>query len=263
VDAEVELYGGVANAGRVTRRGSEVLRPSNPHTATIHRFLARLADSGFEGASRPLGVEPDSRERLVFIEGDVPLLPYPAWAQTDDALVSVTALMRRYHDAAGAVPPTVDDSWSGEMADPDGGPIVCHNDVCLENVVFRDGTAVAFLDFDYAAPGRPLYDLACFARMCVPIDDGSRVRFGWSDADLPGRLRLVADTYGIDADQRALLVELLTESIEAGGAFLLRQVEAGHPGFIEMWESSGGMGRFDRRRAWWSDAREQFEAAMR
>ena len=49
------------------------------------------------------------------------------------------------------------------MADPEGGPVVCHNDVCLENVVFRNGEAVALLDFDFAAPGRPVYDLACFA----------------------------------------------------------------------------------------------------
>ena len=149
------------------------------------------------------------------------------------------------------------------MADPSGGAVVCHNDVCLENVVFRDGVAVGLLDFDFAAPGRPVYDLAQFARMCVPIDDDTRVRFGWSDADLPGRLRLVADAYGLDAEERAVLVEMLTATIDAGGAFLLRQVEAGHPEFIEMWESTGGMARFDRRSAWWSQAREQFDAAMR
>ena len=34
--------------------------------------------------------------------------------------------------------------WIGK-----GGPIVCHNDVCLENVVFRDGEAVGLLDFDF------------------------------------------------------------------------------------------------------------------
>ena len=29
---------------------------------------------------------------------------------------------------------------------------MCHNDVCPENVVFRDGIAVALLDFEFAAP---------------------------------------------------------------------------------------------------------------
>jgi thiamine kinase-like enzyme len=60
--------------------------------------------------------------------------------------------------------------------------MICHNDVCLENVVFRDGEAVALLDFDFAAPGRPLFDLAAFARMCVPIDDDlSASRRGFED----------------------------------------------------------------------------------
>ena len=54
---------------------------------------------------------------------------------------------------------------------PEADPFVCHNDICLENVVFRDGRAVGLLDFDFSALGRPVYDLAQFARMCVPIDD--------------------------------------------------------------------------------------------
>jgi hypothetical protein len=29
------------------------------------------------------------------------------------------------------------------MRDPRGGPIVCHADICPENVVFRDGEALA------------------------------------------------------------------------------------------------------------------------
>jgi aminoglycoside phosphotransferase (APT) family kinase protein len=170
--------------------------------------------------------------------------------------------MRRFHDAARAFEPRGGDTWSAEMADPDGGSIICHNDVCLENVVFRDGEAVGLLDFDFAAPGRPVYDLACFARMCVPIDDESRVRFGWRGADLPGRLRLVADEYGLVAVERVELVEALHESIGRGGEFVRRRVEAGDMNFVEMWNSAGGMERFDRRRAWWAAVRPQFDNAL-
>ena len=56
----------------------------------------------------------------------------------------------------------------------------------------RDGIAVGLLDFDFAAPGRVLYDLAQMARMCVPVDDDvSAARLGWQGADRPARLRLV------------------------------------------------------------------------
>jgi aminoglycoside phosphotransferase (APT) family kinase protein len=134
----------------------------------------------------------------------------------------------------------------------------------LENVVFRDGAAVALLDFDFAAPGRPVYDLAQFARMCVPVDDeANAARLGWFPADKPARLRLAADSYGLDATARRQLVEVLADSIARGGAFVLRRVEAGDPNFISMWNAMGGMERFDRRRRWWATQRETFAAALR
>ena len=167
---EEQLVGGVANAGSVVRMGGEVLRRSNPHSPAIHRFLRALREPGFSGAPLPVGIDDDGWERLVFIEGDVPVPPYPTWARDDRALASTASLLAQFHAASSAFEPS-GHGWSDGLADPAGGPIVCHNDVCLENVVFVDGVAVGLLDFDFCAPGRPLYDLAQFARMCVAIDD--------------------------------------------------------------------------------------------
>ena len=50
----------------------------------------------------PLGIDHDGRERLEFIDGDVPVPPYPAWAQTDAELESVAVLLRRFHDASSS-----------------------------------------------------------------------------------------------------------------------------------------------------------------
>lgn len=259
---EVVLQGGVANAGRVVRVGDHVLRPSGPHTASVHRLLTALADSGFPGASVPVCVDPDGRERLVFIEGDVAVPPYPAWVCSDRALASVARLLRRFHVASASFDPS-GLAWSDETADPRGGTIVCHNDVCLENVVFRDGEAVGLLDFDFSAPGRPVYDLAQFARMCVPIDDGVNAgRLGWGDADRPARLRLVADEYGLDRAGRAELLSVLDDSMARAGEFVRRRVEAGDPNFMAMWHEMGGQERFDRRRRWWSQERSVFAAAL-
>ena len=141
---------------------------------------------------------------------------------------------------------------------------MCHNDVCLENVVFRAGNAVALLDFDYVAPGRPIYDLAQMARMCVPIDDDTNaVRLGWEPSDRPRRLRLVADEYGLDARGRVELLEILAMSIARGGEFVRRRVEAGDPNFVRMWDEMGGAARFDRRREWFNERHEQFVNALR
>jgi hypothetical protein len=256
------LQGGVANAGGVVRSGEFVLRPSNPHSKSVHEFLRKLSLAGFEGASLPVEIQTDGRERLVFIEGEVPVSPFPAWAQTDDALASMAVLMRSFHEVSSHVPLGLG-PWSDELADPAGGSMICHNDVCLENVVFRDGRAVGLLDFDFAAPGRPIFDLAAFARMCVPIDDDLNAgRLGFGTADLPARLRLVADTYGLDASGRLELVQHLDRSMRNGGAFVQRRVEAGDPNFIRMLEEMGGMERYERRRRWWGGSRDFFVSAL-
>lgn len=257
------LQGGVANAGAVVRIGDHVERPSNPHSDTIHRFLRHVRNAGFGGASEPVSIDGD-RERVVFVPGDVPVPPYPGWSQSDDALVSVARLLRDLHDASAGFD-TSATTWSNEMRDERLGdePVICHNDVCPENIVFRDGEAVALLDFDYAAPGRRVFDLTAMARMCVPIDDDVNApKLGWTPADRPARLRLVADAYGLDAAQRTEQLTCLDESIARGGEFVQRHVEAGETGFIEMWNSMGGMERFDRRREWWAEAREQFADAL-
>ena len=264
VDEPVDehLYGGVANAGRVVRRGDHVLRPGTPHSPTVHAFLRDLRAAGFPGASLPVGIEQDGRERLVFIEGEVPVPPFPDWARSDEILASVTRLIRAFHDASVSVG-MVGGDWNREMADPRGGPLICHNDVCLENVVFRDGEAIGLLDFDFAAPGRPLYDLAAFARMCVPIDDDlSARRLGWGAIDRPARLHLVADVYGVDASGGSELLGHLDRSMEGGGAFVQRRVDAGDPNFIRMLADMGGMARYERRRRWWEANRSAFVDAL-
>jgi Phosphotransferase enzyme family len=256
------LSGGVANAGQVIRRGNVVLRPSNVYSRSIHSFLTALRATGFDGASLPVGIEDDGRERLVFIEGDVPIPPFPDWAQLDSALVSTAVLLHDFHRASAKVAPHLI-SWSDELADPSGGPIVCHNDVCLENVVFRDGVAVGLLDFDFAAPGRPVYDLAQFARMCVPIDDDLNAeRLGWNVPDRPARLRLVADTYGLNNEGRTEMLVHLDRSMKHGGVFVQRRADAGDPNFVQMLEKMGGMERFERRRRWWESHRVEFATAL-
>ncbi|MGO8961420.1 MAG: phosphotransferase [Streptosporangiaceae bacterium] len=260
---ERQLSGGVANTGSVTQAGDHVLRPASSHWPSIHKLLLAVRAAGFEGASRPVGVEPDGRERLEFIDGDVAVPPYPSWAQADSALASVAWLLRQFHHGSASLDQS-GTTWSAELADPSGHrTVVCHNDVCLENVVFRDGVAVGLLDFDYAAPGRPEYDLARFAGMCVPVDDDlSAGRLGWHQADRPARLRLVADAYGLDTTGRQLLLEITAGLIARGGEFVRRHVQAGDPGFITMWTEMGGAQRFDRRREWWEESRWRFAAAL-
>ena len=260
--AEQQLDGGIANAGQVVRVGAHVLRPSSPHSASIHAFLRAVKDAGFEGAPIPVGIDEDGRERLVFIEGEVPVAPYPHWSQSDTALASIASLLRGLHDAAREFEPQ-GLTWNDSLADPAGGTLLCHNDVELSNIVFRDGIAIALLDFEFAAPGRPVYDLAQLARLCVPIeDDFDQDRIGWLPADRPARSRLVADAYGLDRAGRAELLTAMNDALARIETAARRSIDAGDPNAVAMMTRTGGIAKYDRRRRWWTAHYDQFAKAL-
>ena len=115
-----------------------------------------------------------------------------------------------------------------QLANPCGGPIVCHNDVCPENVVFRDGEAFALLDFDLAAPGTPVWDLGDTARMWIPFLPpelaGERAHL-----DPFHRLAVIAAGYGLDRAEHQSLVDAIVVSKQLGTRFVECRVRAHDP----------------------------------
>ena len=221
-----------------------------------------MRQAGFEGASSPVSIDEDGRERLLFIDGEVPAPPYPYWSQSETALASIVRLLRGLHDAARGFD-SQGLTWNDALADPMGGTLVCHNDVELSNVVFRNGFAVALLDFEFAAPGRPVYDLAQLARLCVPIEhDFDQVRLGWRPADRPTRLRLIADAYGLDREGRAELLTAMNDAIDRIEAAVRRGLDTGDPNAVATLQRTGGIEKYERRRRWWTDHHDQFAAAL-
>lgn len=260
---EVPLAGGVANAGSVVRVGAHVLRPPSPNAAVIHAVLRHVRQAGFAGVPEVVGIDPDGRERLVFVPGRVPVAPFPRWSQTDAVLASTVRLLRGFHDATAGFEAPPEAEWSTELADPAGGDVLCHNDVCPENVVYRDGEAIALLDFDFVAPGRRAWDVAALARMCVPIDtDADAARFGRGGLDPFARLAVVADAYGFDRDGRTEVLEVLAVQVHTVGDFVRRRIERGEAAFVEMAEQMGGLERYDRRAAWFDANRDRFASAL-
>ncbi len=263
VSDEELLRGGVANAGAVRRVGDVVVRPANEHSPTIQALLRHVRSAGFDGVPEPLSLDPVGDERLAFIAGDVAFPPFPTWSQTDDVLASTVKLLRRFHDASVDFVAPAGATWSSEMADPDAGAgldgdaVICHNDVCPENVVFRDSVAVALLDFDFAAPGSRLFDLARLVLMTVPIDTPEdAARTGRRGLDPFVRLRVAADAYGLPPD-RAGLVDAIERNVASGGVFLQRRIDRGEKAFLAMRDEMGGMARYERRRAWFAANRER------
>src|SRR4051794_3366794 len=149
-DPETPLDGGFTNAGLVMRVGDTVRRPlTGPANRALLRHLERV---GFEGAPRLLGVDERGREVLSFIPGRAAILPYEPWALTDEALVTVAELLRRYHDAVRSFD-AASHAWSRTLPAGFRDGLVCHNDPNLDNVIFRDARPVALMGFALACPG--------------------------------------------------------------------------------------------------------------
>jgi aminoglycoside phosphotransferase (APT) family kinase protein len=261
-DSEV-LVGGMVNAGAVLRRGALVERPAPPHAIALHAHLLALREHGFDAAPVPVGLTADGREQVTFVPGDVALPPFPHWVMTRPALRSVGSLLRRLHESAAAVAVDTRVEWPQDLADPEGGTMLCHNDVCPENVVFRDGRAVALIDFDLAAPGRPLWDVAMTARYWVPMLDPLSATASYPDGlDAPARLRILADGYGLTPQERGELPAVVEQATGVCRAFVAGRVAAGDPVFTRALGERGGWDRWDRMQAWLVDHRETFTAAL-
>lgn len=241
-EAEVLLAGGTTNAGRVTRVGDTVRRPRRPTSEATEALLDHLEEVGFAGAPRYLGSDDRGREVLSYIPGEAPIAPYPDWAFTDATLVSVAELLRRYHDAVASFDPR-GHRWPHPIPARFRNGLVSHNDPNLDNVVFDGGHAVALIDFDLASPGSAAWDLACAARLWVPLRDQRDAPSG-PDRSL-ARLALFADAYGATSEQRIGLVDALIECHRWCYEVVAEAAAHGHPAFGPQW-ACGGRARAQR-----------------
>ena len=249
---EIPLHGGTANRGLVVRIGDTVRRPARPTGPATHALLRHLDRVGFSGAPRFLGIDGEGREVLSYVPGRAITAPYPAWALTDAALVSVALLLRRYHAAVAGFDPSPY-SWPPSPPAPFDGTLVLHNDPNLDNVVFRHGRAVALIDFDLASPGPRVWDVAAAVRLWAPLRqdaDVADVRRG----HVLRRFRLFADAYGLTGPERAVLVDAVIANHDWLYEVVQSGVRAGHAGFSDYWLSGAG-DRAARTRSWYVRAR--------
>ncbi|WP_203236858.1 phosphotransferase family protein [Nocardia panacis] len=165
--------------------GDRVIRPRAG--AFVHDLLDYFAEIEWCGAPRLLATTED-RETLTHISGytDPPTL-------TDAALIAAARLVREFHDATAGHPLSGTDE------------VVCHNDLAPKNTVYRDDAhPIAFIDWDWAAPGRRIDDLA---HMCWQfLNLGPTV----TDTHEAGRqMGLICAAYGIAIEPPELIDRIL------------------------------------------------------
>jgi hypothetical protein len=257
---ELRLHGGTANRGLVVRVGDTVRRPQTAGSAAVHDLLVHLEEVGFDGAPRYLGDDDRGREVLTYIEGDVATVPYPAWSLEDRALLSVARLLRRYHDAVrtfrGSRHP-----WASSVPAGYRKGLISHNDPNLDNIVFRDGEAVALIDFDLASPGSALWDVAVAARLWVPLRDPADVPDDRAER-MGDRLRMFADAYQLDPVDRSQLADAATRSHAWCYDIVRAGAEQGHPGFVQ-WLITDLERHDERGRRWLARHQGDLREALR
>jgi hypothetical protein len=203
-EIEEPLTGGNVN-GPVVRIGATVRRTAGPWTPAVHALLEHLRAVGFRGAPRPLGLDERGREVLEFVPGEPagPTGPIQRLGP-DDQLARVGRLVRELHDAVAGFTPPPDAAWQ-VIWPPHGDEIIAHHDLAPWNLVLGDDRWV-FIDWDNAAPGSRLWDLAYAVTTFVPLSADDT----FPAEGFPHRLRVMVDAYGLDgeADRRALVDEL-------------------------------------------------------
>lgn len=232
-DDEIPLEGGNMNAG-VVRVGDTVRRPAGPWTPAVHALLNHLHSVGFPGAPRPLGLDEHGREILTFIPGTVAWPDHFHLLHPDDQLRRVARLIRDFHDAVTGFTPPPDAQWQTPIP-ADGADIIAHHDLAPWNLIINDRQWV-FIDWDVAAPGTRLWDLAYAIHGFIPLS--ANLTYQREDAD--HRLRLFADTYGLTQTQRQQIIPMLARRTKAMHTFLADQAARGTQPWTRLWQEGHG-----------------------
>lgn len=240
-EEEQALTGAVST---VVRIGNTVRRNTGPWTPAVHALLHHLEAVGFDGAPRVLGRDEQGREVLSFVDGEVAPGPTPA-AYPDETLFALGRLIRRMHAATEGFALPADVAWHHppvtDLPGMDSAPlVVCHNDLSPGNTVLGSGgQPIAFIDWDFASPAPPVWDLVQAAWQCIPLGPDEAARnHGWpAPPDHFARLRALLDGYGVanlsDA-ARHHFAALVVQRIARTASGIERLARRGEPAFIRL-----------------------------
>jgi phosphotransferase family enzyme len=264
------LAGGDVTEG-VVRVGDTVRRPRGPWSSSVASYLRHLERVGFEGAPRFLGVDERGRDILEFIAGDVPSQPVvEPWAATLPALVAVSRLLRRLHEASTSFTPPPDACWFGDdvhvdlPADLPPEPpvdVVSHFDVTPQNVIFRAGEPVALIDFDLTRLGSRLRDVVNTAMWWVPLFPPDDRDPALAAGDVPSRLTAFVDAYDLGDDERRAFCDVAIGGATRAWHRMRANAEQLGGGWARMWAE--GVGDRILRRRDWLLAQRVLEGALR
>ena len=212
----LSTWGSGTQPSDATRVGLTVLKSSGPWAGSVLALLRHLESVGFPGSPKVVGdgFAPDGRMMLSFVPGKS---PHPhAWA--DDQIAGVGKLLRDLHDATSTFVPPLNahwqPTWLHEVAGSAAGELVVgHGDTAPWNIVGRDGTPEALVDWEYAGPIDRMTELAYTVWLNAQLHDDDVAELqGLPDAATRARhTHAILDGYGLPARRRPELVDRMIE----------------------------------------------------
>jgi hypothetical protein len=205
----------------------------------VHLLLRHLERVGYQGAPRVLGIDGRGREILSYVPGDVASgdnLPKYVWTQ--QTLIGVAQLVRRFHDAVASFTPPIPAAWQIIDIGSKESELICHNDLAPWNTVFQDGSPVAFIDWDLASPGLKAWDVTFALWHFVPLyDDEKSSRLG-CEASLDERalrLRRFCDALGFPPSPN--LISAVIQRQQRARHRIRTLADQGHAPYVRLWQS--------------------------
>lgn len=234
---EEKLAGG--NVSNVYRSKDTVRREIKPNSLKIHKLLQHLESKGFNYAPKFLGIDEKNREILSFIEGEAGNYPLKKYMWSNDVLKEIAHMLRIYHDAVSDFP--LLDEWIPIDNTPINREVLCHNDFAVYNIIFNHEQPVGIIDFDVAAPGPRLWDIAYTLYTCVPLsrlyhnEEGETVNYNaLYDAErIKTRIKLFFNSYDIEGIDKGYL-EMVLLRLEGLCKYMKRKFNEGDTAFQKM-----------------------------
>ncbi|MCA0987436.1 phosphotransferase [Guptibacillus algicola] len=239
--AEEEYLAG-GNVSNVYRSGETVRRDLKEGSERVHALLDHLERKGYLHSPRFLCIDEKGREVLTFIKGEAGNYPLKEYMLSDESLFEIARMLRSYHDA---VSDFSYDDWPPLDNTPANHEVICHNDFAVYNIIYHDKEPVGIIDFDVAAPGPRIWDIAYTLYTCVPLsrhtftESGVKIEYDpEKDASsIKERVKMFFEAYGerfeedwvqVVMDRLEGICQTITRKAAEGDMAFQKMVEEGH-----------------------------------
>ncbi|SBT48252.1 phosphotransferase [Micromonospora narathiwatensis] len=236
----------------VVRIGDTVRRRPPANAEFVAALLRHLATAAPGLAPDHLGTDERGRQVLTHLDGRVP------WREREEPAYFSDAALTRLAELIGAL----HDACAGTHL-AGSAETVCHRDLSPKNTVYRDAPAgvlpVALLDWDLAAPGRRIEDVAFAAWHWAALGGDA------DPGELGRRCRLLCDGYDAATPGAPLprdeLVDVMRDQIEGTWRGIDAGADRDEPGMRRL-RAAGAVDAVRGWQEWLLRRRPAVEAAL-